>query len=75
MSSEFEQNLEKYAEVILKVGLNLQKGQRLLILSMRETPLLELAPFVELITNKAYKMGAKFVEVIWNDPQLDLIRF
>jgi len=31
MSSEFEQNLEKYAEVIVKVGLNLQPGQRLLI--------------------------------------------
>jgi len=31
MSSEFEQKLEKYAEVILKVGLNLQPGQRLLI--------------------------------------------
>ena len=75
MSSEFKQNLEKYVEVILKVGLNLQKGQRLLILSMRGTPLLELAPFVELVTKKAYQMGAKFVEVIWNDPQLDLIRF
>jgi len=74
MSSEFEQNLEKYVEVILKVGLNLQKGQRLLILSMRGTPLLELAPFVELVTKKAYQMDAKFVEVIWNDPQLDLIR-
>ena len=75
MSIEFEQNLEKYVDVILKVGLNLQKGQRLLINSMRSTPLLELAPFVELITKKAYQMGAKFVEVIWNDPQLDLIRF
>ena len=76
MSSEFEQNLEKYVEVILKVGLNLQKGQRLLIgVSSIGTPLLELAPFVELITKKAYQMGAKFVEVIWNDPQLHLIRF
>ena len=31
MSSEFEQNLDKYAEVIVRVGLNLQPGQRLLI--------------------------------------------
>jgi len=76
MSSEFEQNLEKYVEVILKVGLNLQKGQRLLIkIADIGTPLLELAPFVELITKRAYQMGAKFVEVIWNDPQLHLIRF
>jgi len=76
MSSEFEQNLEKYVEVILKVGLNLQKGQRLLIsASSIGTPLLELAPFVELITKKAYQMGARFVDVIWDDPQLHLIRF
>jgi len=76
MSSEFEQNLEKYVEIILKVGVNLQKGQRLLITSHGlGTPLLDLAPFIELITKKAYQMGAKFVEVIWNDPQLHLIRF
>ncbi|MFX1344330.1 MAG: aminopeptidase [Promethearchaeota archaeon] len=31
LSSEFEIKLEKYAEVIVKVGLNLQPGQRLLI--------------------------------------------
>ena len=75
MSSEFEQNLEKYVEVILKVGLNLQKGQRMLISSGYGTNLIELAPFVELITKKAYQMGARFVDVIWNDPQLHLIRF
>ncbi len=76
MSSEFEQNLEKYVEVILKVGLNLQKGQRLLVgIADIGTPLLELAPLVGLITKRAYQMGAKFVEVIWDDPQLYLIRF
>ena len=76
MSLEFEQNLEKYVEIILKVGLNLQQGQRLLIGAANiGTPLLELAHIVELITKKAYQMGAKYVEVIWNDPQLHLIRF
>lgn len=75
MSSEFEQNLEKYVEVILKVGVNLQKGQRLLITPHGlGTPLLDLAPFIELIVKKAYQLGAKFVEVLWNDPQLHLIR-
>jgi len=75
MSSEFEQNLEKYAEVILKVGVNLQKGQRLII-KARDfgTSLLDLAPFIELTVKKAYQLGARFVEVIWNDPQLELIR-
>ena len=31
MSTDFERNLDKYADVLLKVGLNLQAGQRLLI--------------------------------------------
>ena len=75
MSSEFEQNLEKYVEVILKVGLNLQKGQRMLISSGYGTNLIEIAPFIELITKKAYQMGARYVEVIWNDPKLHLIRY
>lgn len=77
MSSEFEVNLEKYAEIILRVGLNLQSGQRLLI---GTAPLnygapIELAPLVRLITKKAYQMGARFVEVLWDDDQLKLIRF
>ncbi|MFX1304112.1 MAG: aminopeptidase [Promethearchaeota archaeon] len=77
MSSEFEQNLEKYVDVILKVGVNLQKGQRLLIapaVGFGSLPL-ELAPFVEKIVRKAYIMGARFVEVMWDDPQIHLIRF
>ncbi len=78
MSSEFEQNLEKYAEVIVKVGLNLQPGQRLLIggltLSNYGT-LLEFAPLVRLIAKEAYQIGARFVDVMWSDDQLRLIRF
>jgi len=71
MDSEFERNLEKYAEVIIKVGLNLQSGQRLLI---TQAPL-ELAPLVRLIAKKAYQAGTRLVDVIWNDDQLQLLRF
>ena len=71
MSSEFEQNLDKYAEVIVRVGLNLQHGQRLLI---TRAPL-ELTPLVRLIVTKAYQVGARLVDVMWNDDQLRLIRF
>lgn len=78
MSSEFEQNLDKYAEVIVRVGLNLQPGQRLLIgmpiFGIYGTPL-ELAPLVRLIVAKAYQVGARLVDVMWNDDQLRLIRF
>ncbi len=74
MFSEFEENLEKYVDVILKVGLNLQKGQRLLIQPRFGTPLFELASFIKRIVKKAYQMGARLVEVLWNDPQMHLIR-
>jgi len=77
MSSDFEQLLEKYAEVTVKVALNVQPGQRLLIgkpfLGNLGTPI-ELAPLVRLIVAKAYQAGARLVEVLWNDDQLRLIR-
>ncbi|MFX1567732.1 MAG: aminopeptidase [Promethearchaeota archaeon] len=75
MSTEFHQNLEKYAEVILNVGVNLQKGQWLLISAADlGTSLLEIAPFIEILVKKAYQMGARFVDVLWNNPQLHLNR-
>jgi aminopeptidase len=76
MASEFEENLEKYAELIVKVGLNLQPGQRLLIGSPLLdclTPL-EAAPLVARVVKHAYQIGARFVDVLWTDHQLDLIR-
>ena len=78
LSSEFEINLEKYAEVIVEVGLNLQRGQRLLIgtptSSNRGVPI-ELAPLVRLIMKNAYQIGARLVDVMWDDDQLQLIRY
>ncbi|MFX1570189.1 MAG: aminopeptidase [Promethearchaeota archaeon] len=78
MSSEFEKNLDKFAEIIVKIGLNVQPGQRLLIGGPTAytygTPI-ELAPLVRLITKKAYQIGARFVEVFWDDDQLRKIRF
>jgi len=78
MRTEFERNLDKYAEVIIKVGLNLQPGQRLLIglpsYGVYGTPI-ELAPLVRLVVRKAYQAGARLVDVLWNDDQMRLIRF
>ncbi|MFX0034034.1 MAG: aminopeptidase [Candidatus Hermodarchaeota archaeon] len=78
MPSEFEKNLERYAEIIVKIGLNIQPGQRLLIggpTAFSCGAPIELAPLVRLITKEAYKVGARFVEVMWDDDQLRLIRF
>jgi aminopeptidase len=79
MSAQFERNLEKYADVIVGVGLNLQPGQRLLIMGVPQVGIygvpLELAPLVRLVTTKAYQAGARLVDVMWNDEQLRLARF
>ncbi len=67
---DFERNLERYAEVIIKIGVNVQPGQRVLI-----TPWVENADFVRILTEQAYKAGASFVDVLWEDEQLRLTRF
>ncbi|MBY8991737.1 MAG: aminopeptidase [Candidatus Lokiarchaeota archaeon] len=78
MLSEFEKKLEKYAEVILKVGLNFQPKQRLLIGGpsiAHDGVSFEAAPLVRIIAKKAYQMGASLVDVVWADEQLRPIRF
>jgi aminopeptidase len=77
MSGDHEQRLRTYAELTVKVGLNLQPRQRLLIIG----PLanggasLEAAPLIRHIAASAYQAGAQFVETIWGDEALQLSRF
>lgn len=54
--------LEKYAKVAVQIGANVQKGQRLIVNSSTETR--ELA---REIARQAYLVGAKNVEILWND--------
>lgn len=67
----------RYGELVVKVGLNLQPGQRLLIIG----PLtsggvnLDAAPLVRHVTESAYRAGARLVEAIWGDEALQLARF
>ena len=60
---------EKYARVLLEVGVNLQKGQILLLQTSTEA--LELA---REITKQAFQMGAKDVIVHIDDPQIEHLR-
>jgi aminopeptidase len=60
--SDFQKNLEKYAELAVKVGVNVQKGQVLVV-----NATLDAAEFVRLVVKKAYEIGAKNVIVNWND--------
>jgi aminopeptidase len=65
-----DQELEKYARVILEIGLNLQAGQRLAI----EAPI-ETAGLVRKVAAQAYQSGARLVNVVWLDDQIRLDRF
>ena len=67
--TEFDQKLGKYADVVVRVGLNLRKGQRLLIRGI-----LEDAPLIRKVTESAYKAGAVFVDVLYTDERLNRIR-
>ena len=66
---DFEARLQKYADVIIRVGLGLHPGQRLIISSPLET-----AAFTRMVYARAYQAGASLVTVIWNDEQLTPLR-
>ncbi|NEW07696.1 aminopeptidase [Paenibacillus sp. SYP-B3998] len=57
-----ETNLEKYAELTVRVALNIQPGQTLWINAPIHSPQL-----VRLISQKAYEVGAKHVNIEWQD--------
>lgn len=61
---------EKYAELALRTGVNLQKGQSLMI----NAPI-EGADFTKKVVRKAYEMGAKDVHINWVDDELTLLKF
>ncbi len=53
--------LRKYAQLIAKCGVNVQKGQEVLITAELDQP-----EFVKLVAEECYKAGAKKVSVDWN---------
>lgn len=77
MPSNHEKYLEHYADLIVKVGLNIQPGQRLLIKAtiFRNGVSLNAAPLVRWVTEKAYQAGANLVDVLWGDDEIELLRF
>lgn len=67
--------LKKYAEAIVRIGLNLRKGQRLIITNAtsRGVPPAGRA-LVHEVTRAAYAAGARYVEAIWGDEEMQRIR-
>lgn len=66
----FNDILSEYAKLCVKVGINLQKGQPLVI----NAPV-EGAEFVRLVAKHAYAAGAKQVHVNWNDEALTKMKY
>ncbi|HEX8037013.1 MAG TPA: aminopeptidase [Ktedonobacterales bacterium] len=73
MASTFEERLDRYGDLLLRVGLNLQPGQKLVI-SGAQAGDPRVAEFVRATAHKAYDIGAADVVVFWGDPLLDRIR-
>lgn len=63
--SSFQEKIEKYAELAVKVGVNIQPGQTLVV----RTPLTAVE-LVRAVAKKAYQAGAKNVHVDWSDEAL-----
>ena len=70
-----QEMLQKYAEAIVKVGLNIRTGQRLIInlAATRGVPH-QFAPLVREIAKAAYAVGARYVDVIWGDEEMLRLR-
>lgn len=61
----FEENLQKYARLLVSKGINVQKGHTVLI-----NIDVEQAPFARLLTKEAYALGAEEVIVKWADDEI-----
>src|SRR5512139_3024369 len=72
---QHQELLRKYAEAIVKVGLNLREGQRLVITNAtaRGVPPAARA-LVHEVTKAAYAAGARYVEAIWGDEEMLRLR-
>jgi aminopeptidase len=61
--------LDRYAELLVKIAVNVQPGQQLAIGALRGAPI-ESAAFVATLVEKAYVAGASNVHVNWFDPAI-----
>lgn len=75
MTDNQQELLRKYAEVIVKVGLNLRPGQRLIITNAAARGVPPAGrPLVHEVAKAAYAAGARYVETMWGDEEMLRIR-
>jgi aminopeptidase len=76
MLKDFDKKLDLFAQLIVKIGLNIQPGQKLIVngkIATRGVPL-EAAPLLRRVAHHAYLAGARLVDVIYDDPELIIER-
>jgi aminopeptidase len=66
----FLSELEKYAQLTITLGTNVQPGQTLFVRAPIES-----AQFVRMVVQKAYAAGAKHVYVEWSDDEVNKISY
>lgn len=66
----FEEKLNNYAELAVKIGANVQPGQTLVV-----NATIDAAPLVRLIVRKAYEIGSPLVKVNYTDEDVTRIRY
>lgn len=64
-SAKFKENLDKYAQLIVEVGVNVQQSHTVVLQIS-----VEQAPLARLITKKAYELKAAEVIVEWSDDEI-----
>lgn len=68
--SDFQSKLNDYAKLVVKVGINIQPGQPLVV----NAPI-EGVEFVRLIAKNAYEAGASEVYVNWSDEVITRLKY
>ncbi|MDA1475713.1 aminopeptidase [Bacillus changyiensis] len=66
----FTNHLNKYAELVTEVGVNVQKGQQVVI-----NVSTEVCDFARLLVKNAYQRGAKHVTVRWQDDVVTRLKY
>lgn len=65
-----EQKLDRYADLIVNIGLHIQKGQKLVVNATTDA-----VDLVRAIARKGYAAGAYLVKVNWNDDAIARLRY
>ena len=67
---DVNKNLEKYADLLVRIGLNLHAGDNLTIRLSEDS-----LPLARLVAKKAYKAGVGDIQLMFNDDSITLDRF